>query len=482
MKKSKIIIMIMILIVSVFTSTQITLAAEPIKIELNGSIIPSDVAPVIIQGRTLVPARVIFEAMGSEVIWTPDKPSEVWIKYKEQIVFLKIGSSVAIVNGQEKTLDVPAALIENRTLIPLRFVAESLNFQVDWNDMTRTVIIKSPTIAEVPVTPPAVVTSPGVIPPAEIPITTTPAVEVPKPSLGQVQSVTFAQNGSGHRVTIKTDTPMNDFSKVTLYDPNRFYIDLPLYELKVQPAEFLTEDINAVVKQIRCSQFDLETSRVVMDLRELSLPNISFSADKTQMYLDFARLKFDPYEDGRLVVMLDPGHGAETGGKRSFDGSFREYEFNRDIARRLKVLLQNKGIEVYITAEDDKDLSLNDRCVKANRSDADIFVSLHANAFGTDWNKINGWEAYVYKTGGVAEQIGKEIQKVSIPMLGLANRGVKSSDYFVVKYTDMPAVLIEHAFYTNLEEVEKLKSDAFRQKCAEADAQGIINFFNLYKK
>ncbi len=476
MKKSNIVAIFFTLIVVIISLTQVAFSAEDIKIEIDGRPIQSDVAPVILQGRTLVPARAIFEASGGEVTWTPDRPSDIWIKYKEEIVYLQVGSPVAKVNGLEKAMDVPASLINNRTLIPVRFVAESLNFQVDWNDRTRTVVIKSPETTST-VTPPAVVE-----PPLTPPVATNPAIGVPEEMNGQVQSVTFAQNGNGHRVTIKTDRPINDYVKMVLYDPNRFYIDLPLYELRAQPAEYLTEDINAIVKQIRSSQFDETTSRVVMDLREASVPTISFSADKKQMYLDFPRLKFDPYEDGRLVVMLDPGHGAETGGKRSFDGSFREYEFNRDIARRLKILLQNQGIEVLITAEDDKDLSLNDRCVKANRSDADIFVSLHANAFGTDWNKVNGWETYIYKNGGVSEQIGKEIQKVSIPMLGLANRGVKPSDFFVVKYTDMPAVLIEHGFYTNLEEVEKLKLDEFRQKCAEADAQGIINFFNLYKK
>ena len=64
---------------------------------------------------------------------------------------------------------------------------------------------------------------------------------------------------------------------------------------------------------------------------------------------------------------------------------------------------------------------------------------------------------------------------------GLKNRGCKTANFYVIKNTTMPAILIEHGFYTNLEECEKLKSDSFRDILAQADANGIMNFFSLFQ-
>lgn len=71
------------------------------------------------------------------------------------------------------------------------------------------------------------------------------------------------------------------------------------------------------------------------------------------------------------------------------------------------------------------------------------------------------------------------IQKIAPNYLGLKDRGVRVSNFYVLKNTNMPAILIEHGFYTNKEECEKLKNDTFRQKCAEVDAQGILSFLGI---
>lgn len=443
-----------------------------VKLKLDGIIIPTDVAPVIVMDRTLVPARAVFEAAGGEVIWVPEFPSDIGIEYNEKLVTLKIGSSVAAVDGIEMTMDVPAQLFPgDRTLIPVRFVAENLGFEVDWEQDTTTVILDSGNTKDPPTpeTPPT-----DVIPP------TAPGISDPK--LGDVENIDLEWTGSHHRVTITCNQPILDYEVVGLENPNRFYIDLKGFDFKEEPEDITIEDIKSAVPRIRSSQFEDNTARIVMDLREMSSPNVSLSIDKKSIYIDFLPITFEPYADGKLVVMIDPGHGITTAGKRSFDESLMEYEFNRDVANRLGTILEANGIEVKYTVTSNDDVSLKDRCAISNASDADIFVSIHANAFGTtDWNKINGWETYIYREGGYAEELAKEIEKASIPSLGLANRGVKDSDFYVVKYTNVPAVLIEHGFYTNLEELEKLKSSEFRQQLAEADAEGIINFFNKYK-
>ena len=182
------------------------------------------------------------------------------------------------------------------------------------------------------------------------------------------------------------------------------------------------------------------------------------------------------------VVCLDAGHGKKTGGKRSFDGTFREYEFNRDVTSRLKKILEAHGVKVVLTCKDDADISLSRRAEIANNSDADIFVSIHANAHGTTWNSANGWEIYVCSMKGKAAQLAEKIRKHSIKDLGLKDRGVKTANFAVLINTLMPAVLIEHGFYTNKEECAKLKSDSFRQKCAVADAKGILEYLGITYK
>lgn len=179
------------------------------------------------------------------------------------------------------------------------------------------------------------------------------------------------------------------------------------------------------------------------------------------------------------LVCIDAGHGKETPGKRSFDGSLREYEFNRDVAIRIKKHLERHGAKVLLTAPSDADTNLANRCKIANVAKADIFVSIHANAYGTTWNDANGWEIFVCKGSITGKKLAQAIRSESIPHLGLKDRGIKDNELYVTTNTNMPAVLIEHGFYTNLVEMGKLKSDEFRQKCALADARGILEYLGI---
>lgn len=182
-----------------------------------------------------------------------------------------------------------------------------------------------------------------------------------------------------------------------------------------------------------------------------------------------------------MRVCLDPGHARLTAGKRSFDGKLLEYEFNRDVAKRMQAILEQHNIEVVYSCDPviDKDTTEVSRVRNANATGANIFVSLHANAYGSDWNSANGWEIYVCAKGGEAEKLAKAIHAESIPYLGVRDRGVKENPFYVLTQTVMPAVLIEHAFYTNKEECSLLLSDEFREKCAIADANGILAYLNL---
>jgi len=116
--------------------------ASGVKVLVNEKELSFDVPPVIEEGRTLVPLRAIFEALGAEVDWDGDTKTVTATKGAITIS-LTIGEKTAYKNGGAVVLDVPGRIIEGRTLVPLRFVSEALGAEVEWEASTRTVTITS---------------------------------------------------------------------------------------------------------------------------------------------------------------------------------------------------------------------------------------------------------------------------------------------------------------------------------------------------
>ena len=115
--------------------------AEPgIKVTLNGIELEFDVQPQLINDRTMVPMRKIFESMDTSVEWQEDTQTILAIK-DDIVITMQIGNNVININGTDFELDVPPQLVNDRTLIPVRAIAESLEAQVDWDEDTQTVII-----------------------------------------------------------------------------------------------------------------------------------------------------------------------------------------------------------------------------------------------------------------------------------------------------------------------------------------------------
>ena len=106
-------------------------ADSGITVYLDGEALNLTTGAVIQDGRTLVPFRSIFEAIGLEVDWDPDTKT-VSGSSEDTEMSLVIGSTTAVVNGEEKTLDVAATIIDSSTMVPLRFIAESVGYTVDW--------------------------------------------------------------------------------------------------------------------------------------------------------------------------------------------------------------------------------------------------------------------------------------------------------------------------------------------------------------
>ena len=181
-------------------------------------------------------------------------------------------------------------------------------------------------------------------------------------------------------------------------------------------------------------------------------------------------------------VCLDPGHGVETAGKRSPDGSYRECEFALDMARRMKPILERHGVAVTITRPDEHDISLEQRVRTANGiSGLDLFVSLHSNASGDGkgWTAPDGYGVYTSAAGASAGRniaAGKLLARAKEAGVKLWGSGLFHELWYVCKNTTAPAVLIEHGFHTNEAETALLKSGDYRDKLAVADCKGILDY------
>lgn len=185
-------------------------------------------------------------------------------------------------------------------------------------------------------------------------------------------------------------------------------------------------------------------------------------------------------------VILDPGHGMETAGKRSPDGSYFEHEFNLDLAFRLRAILERHGVKVFLTREGEKDVSLANRVKTANGiSGLDMFVSLHSNASGdgSTWTSPKGFGIYTSASGEsagrnrAARAILSRAKEAGVDLWG--NGLFHDLGLYVLKYTSAPAVLIEHGFHTNLEETGRLRSSDYRDQLAVVDAKGILDYLGI---
>ena len=195
------------------------------------------------------------------------------------------------------------------------------------------------------------------------------------------------------------------------------------------------------------------------------------------------------------LIALDNGHGLKTAGKRTpfwKDGTtstytkkpfMHEWEFNRGVVKRLKIELERNGFEVLEVSPTEDDTSINARCRAANSANADLFVSVHANALSSTCNeRVQGIETLT-SVKGECLRLGAILQKHMVADSGLVNRGLKDGKWLgVVKGTKMPAVLVECGFMDNPSESKLLNSNEYRDVMAKALAKGICEYYGVTYK
>lgn len=193
-----------------------------------------------------------------------------------------------------------------------------------------------------------------------------------------------------------------------------------------------------------------------------------------------------------MKILIDPGHGIDTTGKRSPDGLFREYLWNRQVADLILDGLLSAGVDAALLVTETNDVSLRNRvnrvntiCNRLGASNV-LLVSIHANAAGNGsaWMNAKGWSCYTSpgqtESDKVAEFLYKEFEaefqdrKIRKDM-GDGDRDWEEN-FYVLQKSKCPAVLLENFFYDNREECAWMLQDETKRRIAGAAVKGIIKY------
>jgi N-acetylmuramoyl-L-alanine amidase len=179
----------------------------------------------------------------------------------------------------------------------------------------------------------------------------------------------------------------------------------------------------------------------------------------------------NPISNGRVAVIIDPGHGGSDAGAVGV-GGLREKDVVFSISQQVAQILQQNGVQAVMTRLDDRTVELEPRVDMANRMNATLFVSIHANAATNA--AASGIETFYYSSGARLAQYVQNSVMASFSQL--PNRGVKQARFYVLRNTSMPSVLVETGFVTNNYDAYMLGDPAQRSRMAQAIAQGILQY------
>lgn len=175
---------------------------------------------------------------------------------------------------------------------------------------------------------------------------------------------------------------------------------------------------------------------------------------------------------GRIVVVIDPGHGGPDPGAVGING-LNEVDIVDPISKEVASLLERQGVQAVLTRRENIDLDLEPRVALAERVNATLFVSIHANSISMSRPDVNGLETYYYASG---ERLARTIHNVMVQETGARDRGVRQARFYVLRRTSMPAVLIETGFVTGSEDAANLSRPEYRSRLAAAIARGILQY------
>ncbi|NOZ24720.1 MAG: N-acetylmuramoyl-L-alanine amidase [Nitrospirae bacterium] len=332
----------------------------------------------------------------------------------------------------------------------------------------------------------------------------------------EVKELRVGVNGGGTRIVLEFNR-LPSYSAHRLKNPERVYFDLKRARLspRIVPVQ---SPQRGLVKEIRISQYNEDTVRVVLELDQLKDYKTFTLESPPRLVVDIGQER-NPFYRERKIVVIDPGHGGHDPGATGPRG-LKEKDVTLDTARKLKKILQERyNLDVYLTRNSDVYIGLDARTAIANKKRADLFVSIHTNA--SRRRRAGGIETYLLnwtndteamrvaarenaismekmkrarsELGTILASLERETKRdeslrlahfiqnslykrLTSSYRGIGNLGVKQALFYVLVDAEMPSVLVEVAFISNPREERLLRSSKFRSTAAEAIASGIYRY------
>ena len=193
-----------------------------------------------------------------------------------------------------------------------------------------------------------------------------------------------------------------------------------------------------------------------------------------------------------MKILIDNGHGIQTKGKRSPDGTLLEYAYTRDLARRIVSILKSQGYDSELLVLEDNDIPLSERVRRTNahcqvlgKSDI-ILISLHLNAAGdgTKWMNATGWSCYTCKGQTESDRLATCLYEAAIK--NFPGRRIRKDysdgdpdweeNFYILRHSLCPAVLTENFFMDSLYDRDFLLSEAGKHAIVDTHIDGLTNY------
>ena len=440
---------------------------------VNGNKVESPIPPLVLEnGRSIVAVREIFESLGADVLWAEGNPGRAYICYDGNIVSLAINDDYALVNGKKVKMEVPAKIVAyngiGKTMVPVRFVAETLGMEVGFDGTTDTISLRS--VEPTPTPTPT---------PTRTPTPTPVQTPTPTPAGKYVASLSQTLGGDTLTVTLSLTATLDKYDLFTLDAPNRVVLDLIGFSAERLDASYLAGGNTA---RIRAGEYN-GNARIVFDVTKIPQCKVSVADDKRSLVVTLTATGSSGTVSGPKVV-IDAGHGGSDPGAIGYnaDGSpaLQEKDVTLPVAMELYNILRENGVDAYYTRNTDVYVTLAERADFANRIGASLFVSVHCNAFTTTDVQGSLVMHHISKDtsayGVSGQDLATNILKYLPNALGTQNRGrVDGSAMYVIRKVDMPSVIVETAFITNASDRAKLADKTMQKKAAQAIAQGVLD-------
>lgn len=489
------------------------------KLVLDGTVLKPASPPALIGGYTMIPIRTASENLGYKVDFDNIK-KVVTVSGSSKVIKMTIGKKTATVDGSSVTLQAPPVIQSGTTLVPLRFVGESLGVKVYWDNATKTAFLYSSGStgngsdtgsngggstnggstnggsgsnagADDDTTPPddGLI---GILPPAGEEDTNDGSVPTnPAGTLTQIHGVSFEND----TVTIKYDGGVLQPMTSVLTGTDRIVVDLPSSDFATDFTPTLTTYSDGSVKRLgelavtghaalQKIRFSLysdspRTIRFVLDLNQkwgYTMTNDA-AAGELKIALQPAGTT-TPGQPGKssYTIVLDAGHGGSDPGAQSLTGRW-EKNFTLPVILKMRdILSADSRLNIVLTRSGDTYPTLADRYNLANSLNADLFLSVHGNSI-VGKPTVTGTE--VYYTRAESLDFAKAVQKYAVPAGGLKDRGIIQKSLAVTRETKMPAVLYEAGYLSNASDEKTMYTDDFQNRIAQGLATAILKYLQL---